>query len=624
MAASLTCVSGPLERTSIAVDAELSLGRDPGNLVRIPDNLLSRRHCVIVQRNNAWYIRDLDSHNGTIVNGVRITDHELAHGDHIKIGSSIFQFTLSDAATPQAAIVSVEDWSLSTSDAASSPEKFLASQLSNDRLIQDFGTLLMLATRLRGIHNSESLLWQLVGVLFEVMPADRVAILLGEDVSNLQSSFAWDKESGGGLPVRVSRTVVSRVAASRQPLLVNNVPEQLRGVASLRDLQIYSVLCVPMCTPEKLLGVVYVDTRQLGSMFDAGHLHLLSAVATIAGLAIESTRSVESLELQNQLLKQEVQTHFDIVGDSAAMQELYRFIAKVAPTESNVIIYGESGTGKELVARAIHRNSLRAEKPFVAINCAALTESLLESELFGYEKGAFTGALAQKRGYLEAADGGTIFLDEIGELALNLQAKLLRVLQEREVVRVGGTKPIKVNLRVLAATNKPLAQQVKESKFREDLFYRLDVVSCHIPPLRNRRDDIPLLAHHFAKKYGEKCKRNLTGISPEAIASLSRYDWPGNVRELENSIERAVVLGSTPQILRDDLPESLTEVASSASDSPTSYHAEVTRKKRELILQALKQANYNFTDAAKLLGVHPNYLHRLVSNLDLRTEVKKA
>jgi transcriptional regulator with GAF, ATPase, and Fis domain len=621
--ASLTCVSGPLARSTIALDAELSFGRDPANGVCIPEVSLSRRHCVITEREGAYFVRDLESHNGTLVNGVRITERQLEHGDHIKIGASVFQFNLGTADVPQTATVSFDDLPFATEDVVSSPERLLASQLSNDRLVHDFGTLLMIATRLRGIRNSESLLWQLVGVLFEVVPADRVAILLGEDVSSLQPAFAWDKESGPGIPVRVSRTVVNRVITERQPLLVNDVPQNL-SATSLRELEIYSVLCVPMCTPDKQLGLIYVDTRQIGSLFDAGHLHLMSAIATIAALGFENARSLESLEQENQQLKAEVRSQFDIIGDSAPMKELFRFIAKVAPTESNVIVYGESGTGKELVARAVHRNSRRADKTFVAINCAALTESLLESELFGYEKGAFTGALTQKRGYLEAADGGTIFLDEIGELALNLQAKLLRVLQEREVVRVGGTRPIKVDLRVLAATNKPLAQLVKSGKFREDLFYRLDVVSCHIPPLRNRREDIPSLARHFAEKYAVKCNRHVSGVSHDAISCLTCYDWPGNVRELENAVERAVVLGSTSQILRDDLPESLTELAANPTDAPAQYHAEVARKKRELILNALIQTNNNFTDAAKLLGIHPNYLHRLVRILDLRAEVKRA
>ena len=613
MKASLICTSGPLDRSSFALDTDLTLGRDPANSISISDDSLSLRHCIILANHDHYLIRDLDTQLGTLVNGVRITEHPLTHGDKIQIGDSVFQFALADFSSPAAAHT-----------AHLSPEATIASQLPNDRLVRDFGTLLMIATRLRGIHDSDSLLWQLVGVLFEVVPADRVAILLGDDIFTLQPTFAWDKASGPDVPVRVSRTVVDRVITDRQPLLVNDVHQNLSDGISLADLEIFSVLCVPMCTPDKQFGLIYADTRQPGSLFDDGHLHLLSAIATIAALAFESARSLQSLALENQLLKAEICSHFDIIGDTPSMQELFRFITKVAPTESSVIVYGESGTGKELVARAIHHNSRRADKPFVAINCAALTETLLESELFGYEKGAFTGALTQKRGYLEAADGGTIFLDEIGELALNLQAKLLRVLQEREVVRVGGTRPTKVDLRVLAATNKPLTQLVKTGKFREDLFYRLDVVSCHISPLRNRRDDIPILARHFAEKYAARCNRHVSGLAADAIACLTRYDWPGNVRELENAIERAVVLGSTPQILRDDLPESLTELAPASADSPTSYHSEVARKKRELILNALNQTNSNFTDAAKLLAIHPNYLHRLVRILDLRSEVRKT
>jgi two-component system, NtrC family, response regulator HydG len=390
----------------------------------------------------------------------------------------------------------------------------------------------------------------------------------------------------------------------------------------MKELSVNSVLCVPLRAPDKLLGVIYLDCRQPSTSFDEGHLHLMLAIAGMAALALENTRFIELLELENQHLKEEVKLRFDMIGEGPAMQDLYRFIAKVAPTESNVLIHGESGTGKELVARAIHGHSTRAEKPFIALNCAAITDTLLESELFGHEKGAFTGAVAQKRGYLEAADGGTIFLDEIGELALPLQAKLLRVLQERELNRVGGNKPIKVNIRILAATNRSLPEMVKEGRFREDLFYRLNVLSYLIPPLRKRREDIPLLARHFVERYSAKCNRKVRGLSEEAIACLLSHDWPGNIRELENTIERAVVLGSTPQIERDDLPEILLESATTTGSS-TGYHDEITRRKKEIILDALQRSQGSFTEAAKLLGVHPNYLHRLVRLLDLRGTMEK-
>jgi Nif-specific regulatory protein len=287
------------------------------------------------------------------------------------------------------------------------------------------------------------------------------------------------------------------------------------------------------------------------------------------------------------------------------------------------LIDGESGTGKELAARAIHLNSPRAEKAFVAVNCAALTESLLESELFGHEKGAFTGAVALKKGKLEVADGGTVFLDEVGEMPPPLQAKLLRVLQEREFERVGGTRTIKVDIRLLAATNRDLEEAIKGGEFRQDLYYRLNVVSVKMPPLRERREDIPLLASYFAAKYSKKCKPYAMGVSAAARQLLVHYDWPGNVRELENAIERAVVLGSTDLILPEDLPEAVLETEAPSSVTVTRYHEAVAEAKKQLILKAVEQAKGNFTEAAKLLGVHPNYLHRLISNMNLRPELKK-
>jgi two-component system, NtrC family, response regulator HydG len=250
-----------------------------------------------------------------------------------------------------------------------------------------------------------------------------------------------------------------------------------------------------------------------------------------------------------------------MVGKSEAMREVHRFIAKVAPTDSTVLICGESGTGKGLVARAIHENSPRASQLFVTINCAALAEGLLESELFGHERGAFTGTVAMRKGKFEIADGGTLLLDEVGELNPALQAKLLRVLQHHEFERVGGTRPIRVDVRILAAGNRDLEAAVRSNIFRQDLFLRLNVIGFTVPPLREHREDIPALAAHFAKRFSEKLKRPPMEISAEARAALMRYDWPGNVRELENAIEMAVVLGSTGVILPEDLPETVVEPA---------------------------------------------------------------
>jgi DNA-binding NtrC family response regulator len=289
-----------------------------------------------------------------------------------------------------------------------------------------------------------------------------------------------------------------------------------------------------------------------------------------------------------------------------------------------VLIQGESGTGKELAARAIHSKSPRSDKPFVAINCAAIPENLLESELFGHEKGAFTGAQAQRKGKLESANGGVVFLDEIGELAPGLQVKLLRVLQEREFERVGGTKPVRVDIRLIAATNRNLQEEVKAGDFRQDLFYRLNVVSLTMPALRERKEDIPVLARFFVEKHCKRSGAVPKQISREAIACLMNYDWPGNVRELENAIERALVLGESDDILPEDLPEALLERDPAPGVGETKYHDAVRNLKKQLIQEAIEQAKGNFTDAARTLGVHPNYLHRLIRNLDLRGSLKAA
>jgi Nif-specific regulatory protein len=374
---------------------------------------------------------------------------------------------------------------------------------------------------------------------------------------------------------------------------------------------------------DRTLGVIYLDTKEPDAVFDKDHLQLVSAISAITAVAIENARHIEWLVSENKRLIADFDIEHNLVGESQPVREVLQFISKVAPTDATVLLSGESGTGKELAARAIHQNSKRADKPFMAVNCAALAESLLESELFGHEKGSFTGALAQKKGRLEIADGGTVFLDEIGELSPALQVKLLRVLQEREFERVGGTRTIKVDIRLVTATNKNLEEAVNDGSFRQDLYYRLNVVSLEMPALRNRLEDVPLLANYFAAKYAEKCNRRVTGISTEAQARLVNYDWPGNVRELENAIERAVVLGTTEHILLEDLPDSVLESESRAVSPGTKYHDAVTQTKKQIILGAMQQSKGSFTEAAKILGVHPNYLHRLIRNLNLKNAVKR-
>jgi len=320
--------------------------------------------------------------------------------------------------------------------------------------------------------------------------------------------------------------------------------------------------------------------------------------------------------MENRRLRDDVKIEHSMIGESRAMKDVYDLISKVARTDSTILITGESGTGKELAARAIHINSHRVDKPFMAINCAALSETLIESELFGHEKGSFTGAFSQKKGRLELAEGGTVFLDEIGELTYTLQSKLLRVLQEREFERVGGTKEIRADLRFIAATNRNLNEDVKSKRFREDLFYRLNVVTIEMPPLRQRMEDIPLLATFFAARYAEKTSKRIMGISPEARESLLSYDWPGNVRELENVIERAVIIGNSDLIRPEDLPEGIVE-SSEGNSSPSGFREAVREAKRKLIREAVQEAGGNYAEAARRLGIHPNNIHRLVRSVEM-------
>jgi Nif-specific regulatory protein len=342
----------------------------------------------------------------------------------------------------------------------------------------------------------------------------------------------------------------------------------------------------------------------------------------------EGLRYLEWLDSKRQSEPGDAELGHRLVGGSAGMREVYEVIARVAPTDSTVLLRGESGTGKELVAQAIHQNSPRSRCPFVAINCAALTESLLESELFGHERGAFTGAMAQKKGKLELAEGGTLFLDEISELGPKFQAKLLRVLQEREYERVGGTRSLKANIRLIAATNRDLDERIKAGEFRLDLYYRLNVVCIEMPPLRERLEDIPALAEFFLGKHSARIGRLVFGLSPAARNCLMDYDWPGNVRELENTIERAIVLGTDELVQVEDLPRHMriekSEANPGAGLNGLSYHEAVLESKREVIMRAVERAEGNYTEAAKLLDVHPNYLHRLIRNMNLKPDLKRS
>ncbi len=633
----MVAISGPLRDSVFVLPMEeLCLGRDASNGLPISDPSVSRRHCLIRPEGNGFKLRDLESRNGTLVNGETVTDQWLHHLDEIAVGDSVFRFLVEDdeQTTGETRLVEFEDEKLTRSMAEIrpedvlylQPEKILSELPATSRLARNLNALLKISRVVHSIRDLDELQGQILELIFAVVPAERGAILLdGTNRREFNSTFARHRDAGNKRPVKVSRTIAQRVLEQGLAILGSDVPgnSQLGAVESLVELQVRSLLCVPLTVFQRTVGCIYLDTINLADRFNEDHLQLVSAIAGTSAVALENARRLQWLENENQRLLTEITLDRTLVGESTRMKDVFQFLARVAPSDATVLIGGESGTGKELAARAIHRKSPRANKAFVAINCAAIPENLLESELFGYEKGAFTGAVSQKKGRLEIADGGVLFLDEVGELAPSLQVKLLRVLQEREFERVGGHRPIHVDIRLIAATNRDLEEASREGKFRQDLYFRLNVVSLKMPALREHKEDIPMLVSFLVDKHCKRCGAKPKPLSREALACLMNYDWPGNVRELENVIERALVLGSSDDILPEDLPENLLERAPSTGVGEAQYHAAVKDLKKRLIQNALEEARGSCTEAAKILGVHPNYLHRLIRNLDLK-ETKSA
>jgi Nif-specific regulatory protein len=490
--------------------------------------------------------------------------------------------------------------------------------------------LLSLAAAVQGSRGVRPLARRVVELVREVLPAERAAVLLSDRPGGAMEVVEAVGSGRDGGEVTVSRRLVEAALSKGQTVLVHGL-RQIRALADDGSGEpsglaiLASVACAPVMTGGSALGVLYADSSDPRVVFSSIHAELLAAVAAIAGAGLEQARRVEWLEGERSRLQASELEH-DLVGEHPAMRRVLDFISRAAPTGSTVLLSGESGTGKELVARALHRNSPRADGPFVAVNCAVLSENLLASELFGHEKGAFTGAVERTLGKIEVADGGTLFLDEVSELTPALQAQLLRVLQERELERVGGTRPIPVDVRVLAASNRDLPEAIARGRLREDLYYRLNVLSVTLPPLRERRSDVALLARHFAARVARELGRPVAGLTPETEAALVAYVWPGNVRELANAVERAVVLGDDDLLRPEDRPEAvLDRRAREAGDGhagATTFRAVLMATKSRLILDAGVAAGGNVSEAPRRHELPPNYLHRRINDHGLRDDMR--
>ncbi len=618
----LIILNGSLESQTFTLqEGEVfTIGRALRNQLTIPDTVMSREHALIRKTAEGFLLEDLNSQNGIYVNDYATQKLFLTHGDRIRIGQTNILFLTEDdeALTFSNEIHFDEDLTATQSDFVAPFRKL------SDTLPTDLEVLTKIGAALNEIQNSEELQKKLLEIILEIIPAERGAIvLLNNDLISPNSVCVMNKVKRGTEPMHISRSVTQRVFSEKSAILRNDINNtEFQSTDSLINMGVNSLLCVPLLSGE-ISGLIYLDSGDAAFSFETEHLQQMTAIGSLVVSALKNVRHLESLKLENESLQNWVEIETNMIGESDEVKILAQLIAKVSQTDSTILITGESGTGKELVARAIHRNSLRNNKPFIALNCAMLNENFLDSDLFGHEKGAFTGATGQRKGKIEIAHGGTLFLDEIGELAPTLQAKLLRVIQEREFERIGGGKPIKANIRLLAATNRNLGEEVKKGSFREDLFFRLNVVQIQVPPLRERKTDILLLAHHFTKKYSEICKRKVNGISRQAEQALVGHEWRGNVRELENAIERAIVLGSDKVIQPADLPFEIVGNATVEHNSSLDLSQQLKIAKSKIVLNAIKEADGNYSEAARHLSIHPNNLHRIIRELEIKEKAKK-
>jgi Nif-specific regulatory protein len=467
---------------------------------------------------------------------------------------------------------------------------------------ESFETLLKISQTINSIVDYEELLEQIMDLAIENLNAERGVIALkeGKRISPVVAREFTQKDLTD--LTEISSSIVNQVLQEQKPILLHDALQtDFKSAQSVILHSIQSVICVPLISRDKILGAIYVDSRSRKGIFTQDDLDFLSAFSHQAAIAVENARLRQCLLEENKHLKTELvkSTQFEnIIGRSVQMTKVFDLMQKVLNSNIPVLIEGETGTGKELVARALHYNGSRQKGKFVALYCGSIPETLLESELFGYKKGAFTGAVADKKGLFEEADQGTLFLDEIIDVSLSIQAKLLRVLQEGEFRRVGDTISRRADVRIISATNRDLAQAVKDGKFREDLFYRIQGVTVNLPPLHNRNDDILLLANYFLACYAQKENKSIKGFNRESKEILLSYHWPGNVRELENAVARACALTSQDTITVGDLGIKL-EVKTSHSG----LKKEVSQKEKEYILGVLEEVGGNRTRAAQKLGI---------------------
>ena len=564
-----------------------TIGRGSANDVSIDDKSLQENHAQIVFDGRDFQLSDVDK-APVLVNSKKKRRAKIYHNDRIQLGDVELTFSVYDEIV----------------DTVSEEGDDYSAELAGMVKLSEFNQ------RLLEIRSVPDQIDALLDAVIEVTHASKgFVILLQDGDAKIAAARNLEKRDIPDGVRHLSDSIIQQCVETKKPLIVSDAlhDTKFKSSESVMNLKLCSVMVAPLMTQGQLLGLIYVGNDNVISLFEQSSLDVLTIFAGQASLILQNAILLDQLTLEKTQLSEELdgKRFGEIIGSCPPLLDVFDKVDKVAGTDISVLITGETGTGKELIARAIHRRSLRVDGPFVVVNCGAIPENLMESELFGHVRGAFTGAVATREGKFQQADKGTLFLDEIGEMPLALQVKLLRALQEKVVMKVGDNKTESVDIRVVAATNRDLEEEIKKGSFREDLFYRLNVVNLHLPALRERGDDVVVIAKYFLKRYSAEYGGRVKGFTPGALAAMRKYSWPGNIRQLENRIKKAIVLADKTLVGPEDMdlfPEALQAIV------PLSQaREEFTRR---YILEVLEQNNGNRTKTARDLGVDPRTIFR--------------
>jgi transcriptional regulator with GAF, ATPase, and Fis domain len=638
-------------RTFVLHKPVTTVGRALGNDVAVASEGLAETHAQVLFDGRDFNLEEVDKQGEILVNGKKKRRARLVHGDRVTLGDVSLSFSMFD-----------EPQKVGSPGVGGSPSAISETQLNvTNQQLAAFRKLYEFSEKLMTMTEIEPLLEAMLDAVIDVTGAEKGLILLNDDAfmtgpkaaaatqapahapsptpsptpssdpvaggarririraaRNVNRDAIVESPSGSALPGdraksgavgAISDSIVRKVLESGRAVIVSDAlnDAQFKSSESVLALRLSSVMCAPFSSQGQVQGVLYVGNDRVKNLFDKNQLDVLSIFASQASLILENAMLLNALRADKEKLVAELKDKRfgEIIGACPSMMEVFRKLQKVATTDISVLITGETGTGKELIARELHRRSNRASGPFVVINCGAIPENLIESELFGHVRGAFTGAVASRPGKFQVANGGTLFLDEIGELPLNLQVKLLRALQERVVFRVGESKPEKVDIRVVAATNRVLEEEIRAGRFREDLYYRLNVVNIFLPPLRERGDDVLIIARALLSKSAEELNSHVQGFTPQALAAIKKSPWPGNIRQLENRLKKALVLCDKTLLTPEDL-----DLGKEAESTILPLEKAKEEFQRKYVLDILERNNGNRTQTARDLGVDPRTIFR--------------